>query len=155
MPVREQSCQQAESKQVISKSFLLPYLYLGFQQEVWSKLKVCIQASISSQSICSYFKLRKNPAQVCPPCLHFSYSRNSEVDNQKQPSMLGCAFLVEAKDGRDEIDSDTQSLKFVAELLCHFHPLQNTVPKTRECCYSVCGLLSNLQPLFIITNNLK
>ena len=35
------------SKQAKSKSFLLPCLYIAFQQKVWPRVKVCLPASRS------------------------------------------------------------------------------------------------------------
>lgn len=78
-------------------------------------------------------------------------SRYGQLDNQKQASQLGYLFLIETKDCRDERNSDTQSLKFVAEFLCYFYPYRS-LAKDRECCYFVRSPFSNLQSLFITTN---
>jgi hypothetical protein len=45
---------QGKNKQTNSKSFLLPCLYIGFQQEVWPKIKVGLSASRHTLKECIF-----------------------------------------------------------------------------------------------------
>jgi hypothetical protein len=69
MPVQEWTW-QGESRQAKCKRFLLPFVYIGFQQKVWlalikSGLKVCVSPSkIQITSRSSHFKIIKSPSPI-------------------------------------------------------------------------------------------